>query len=74
MKYFRFLVFGNAISAYGSYLNMLALNLFAYELTKSALFSDFFSRSGSPPDSSRDSWRDASCTTAGESSSWSPPR
>ncbi|NEC91729.1 MFS transporter [Streptomyces sp. SID12501] len=42
MKYFRFLVVGNAISAYGSYLNMLALNLFAYELTKSPLFSGLF--------------------------------
>ncbi|WP_075737583.1 MFS transporter [Streptomyces acidiscabies] len=42
MKFFRFLVLGNAVSAYGSYLNMLALNLFAYELSGSALFSGLF--------------------------------
>lgn len=42
MKSLRFLVPGNAISAYGSYLNMLALNLFAYELSGSALFSGLF--------------------------------
>lgn len=42
MRYFRFLVAGNAISAYGSYLNMLALSLFAYEITGSALFSGLF--------------------------------
>lgn len=42
VKFFRFLVLGNAISAYGSYLNMLALNLFAYQLSGSALFSGIF--------------------------------
>ncbi|MFJ2607118.1 MFS transporter [Streptomyces sp. NPDC087425] len=42
LRYFRVLVLGNAISAYGSYLNMLALSLFAYEISKSALFSGLF--------------------------------
>lgn len=37
MRHFRFLVVGNAVSAYGSYLDMVALNLFAYSLTGSAL-------------------------------------
>ncbi|RKR91954.1 putative MFS family arabinose efflux permease [Micromonospora pisi] len=37
MRHFRFLVVGNAVSAYGSYLDMVALNLFAYALTGSAL-------------------------------------
>ncbi|MFY1638004.1 MFS transporter [Solwaraspora sp. WMMB335] len=37
MRHFRFLVVGNAVSAYGSYLDMIALNLFAYSLTGSAL-------------------------------------
>ncbi|MFI6763070.1 MFS transporter [Micromonospora sp. NPDC050417] len=36
MRHFQFLVVGNAVSAYGSYLDMVALNLFAYALTGSA--------------------------------------
>lgn len=35
-KNFRFLVAGNAISAYGSYLNLIALNLYALSTTGSA--------------------------------------
>ncbi|MBW1599927.1 MFS transporter [Streptomyces sp. JJ38] len=37
MRYFRFLVAGHAVSAYGVFLNLIALNLFAYETTGSAL-------------------------------------
>ncbi len=37
MRWFRFLVAGNAVSSYGSYLNMVALNLFALRVTHSAL-------------------------------------
>ncbi|MDI5966351.1 MFS transporter [Streptantibioticus silvisoli] len=37
MRWFRFLVAGNAVSSYGSYLNMVALNLFALQVTGSAL-------------------------------------
>ena len=37
MRWFRFLVAGNATSSYGSYLNMVALNLFALHATGSAL-------------------------------------
>lgn len=37
MRYFRLLVLGNGISAYGSYLNMVALNVFVYDATGSAL-------------------------------------
>lgn len=36
MRYFRFLVGGNAVSSYGSYLNMVALNLYALHVTGSA--------------------------------------
>ncbi len=36
MRYFRFLVTGNAVSSYGSYLNMVALNLYALHVTGSA--------------------------------------
>jgi MFS family permease len=36
MRWFRFLVGGNAVSSYGSYLNMVALNLFALHVTGSA--------------------------------------
>ena len=36
MRYFRFLVAGNAISSYGSYLNMVALSLYALHATGSA--------------------------------------
>ena len=35
-KEFRFLVAGNALSAYGSYLNLVALNLYALHVTGSA--------------------------------------
>lgn len=36
MRYFRFLAAGNATSAYGVYLNLVAFNLFVYEATDSA--------------------------------------
>ncbi|MFR9787957.1 MFS transporter [Streptomyces sp. MB22_4] len=42
MRYFRLLVAGNAISAYGSYLNMVALNVFVYDVTHSALAAGVF--------------------------------
>lgn len=42
MRHFRFLVVGNAVSAYGSYLDMIALSLFAYSLTGSALQTGLF--------------------------------
>ncbi|WFE28232.1 MFS transporter [Solwaraspora sp. WMMD791] len=42
MRYFRFLVVGNAVSAYGTYLDMIALSLFAYSLTGSALQTGLF--------------------------------
>lgn len=42
MKYFRLLVLGNGISAYGSYLNMVALNVFVYDVTGSALAAGLF--------------------------------
>ncbi|MFD4632556.1 MFS transporter [Streptomyces sp. NPDC058284] len=42
MRYFRLLVVGNAVSAYGSYLNMVALNVFVYEVTDSALAAGLF--------------------------------
>ncbi|MEV0397364.1 MFS transporter [Polymorphospora rubra] len=42
MRHFRFLAVGNAVSSYGSYLNMVALNLFAYHLTGSALQTGLF--------------------------------
>ncbi len=35
MRWFRFLVIGNAVSSYGSFLNMVALNLFALHVTGS---------------------------------------
>ncbi|MCT9008524.1 MFS transporter [Streptomyces rhizosphaerihabitans] len=37
MRHFRLLVAGNALSAFGSYLNMVSLNVFIYQLTGSAL-------------------------------------
>ncbi|MFC4497755.1 MFS transporter [Streptomyces ovatisporus] len=37
MRCFRFLAAGNAASAYGVYLNLVAFNLFVYEVTDSAL-------------------------------------
>jgi MFS family permease len=37
MRYFRFLVVGYTVSSYGSFLNLVALNLFAYHVTGSAL-------------------------------------
>lgn len=40
--YFYFLVAGYAISSFGSFLNMVALNLFAYYLTGSALQTGLF--------------------------------
>ncbi|MEU5773103.1 MFS transporter [Streptomyces venezuelae] len=42
MRHFRLLVVGNGISAYGSYLNMVALNVFVYEVTDSALAAGIF--------------------------------
>jgi MFS family permease len=42
MRYFRLLVLGNGISAYGSYLNMVALNVFVYDATGSALAAGLF--------------------------------
>ncbi|SDO77253.1 Predicted arabinose efflux permease, MFS family [Streptomyces sp. cf386] len=42
MRYFRLLVLGNGISAYGSYLNMVALNVFIYDATGSALAAGLF--------------------------------
>jgi MFS family permease len=42
MRHFRFLVVGNAVSAYGTYLDMIALSLFAYSLTGSATQTGLF--------------------------------
>lgn len=42
LRHFRLLVVGNGISAYGSYLNMVALNVFVYEVTDSALAAGIF--------------------------------
>ncbi len=42
MRYFRVLVAGAGISAYGSYLNMVALNVFVFHITGSALTSGLF--------------------------------
>ncbi len=42
MKRFRLLVLGNGLSAYGSYLNMVALNVFVYDVTGSALAAGLF--------------------------------
>ncbi|MEU6332094.1 MFS transporter [Streptomyces sp. NPDC047049] len=42
MGYFRLLVVGNGISAYGSYLNLVALNVFIYDVTGSALAAGLF--------------------------------
>ena len=40
--HFRLLVVGNGVSAYGSYLNMVALNVFVYQVTDSALAAGLF--------------------------------
>ncbi|MGW1071666.1 MFS transporter [Streptomyces sp. NPDC002537] len=42
MGHFRLLVIGNGVSAYGSYLNMVALNVFVYHVTGSALTAGLF--------------------------------
>ncbi|MEU9849772.1 MFS transporter [Streptomyces sp. NPDC047985] len=42
MRYFHLLVVGNGISAYGSYLNMVALNVFVYDVTGSAMAAGLF--------------------------------
>ncbi len=42
MRYFRVLVAGAGISAYGSYLNMVALNVYIFHITGSALTSGLF--------------------------------
>ncbi|QEV17830.1 MFS transporter [Streptomyces alboniger] len=42
MRHFRLLVVGNGVSAYGSYLNLVALNVFIYEVTDSALAAGLF--------------------------------
>ncbi|NEE15195.1 MFS transporter, partial [Streptomyces sp. SID7499] len=39
---FRFLVAGYAVSSYGTFLNMVALNLFVYETTGRALAMGLF--------------------------------
>lgn len=40
--WFRVLVVGHAVSAYGSFVNFVAINLFAYQLTGSALQTGLF--------------------------------
>lgn len=42
LRRFRLLVGGNAASSFGSYLNMVALNLFVYEATGSAVATGLF--------------------------------
>lgn len=42
MWHFRLLVLGNTISSYGNFLNMVALNLYAYAVTGSALQTGLF--------------------------------
>lgn len=42
MRHFRLLAIGNGISAYGSYLNLVALNVFIYQVTGSALTAGLF--------------------------------
>ena len=42
LKRFRVLVGGYSMSAFGSYLNMVALNLFVYETTGSAIATGLF--------------------------------
>ncbi|MEV6121673.1 MFS transporter [Streptomyces sp. NPDC052077] len=42
MRHFRLLVVGNGVSTYGSYLNMVALNVFVYDVTGSALAAGLF--------------------------------
>ncbi|MFI9718770.1 MFS transporter [Streptomyces sp. NPDC052396] len=42
MRHFRLLLAGNGISAYGSYLNMVALNVFVYHATGSALTAGLY--------------------------------
>ncbi|MFF3767607.1 MFS transporter [Streptomyces sp. NPDC001922] len=42
MRHFRILVAANGISAYGSYLNLVALNVFVYHLTESAFLAGLF--------------------------------
>lgn len=42
MRHFRLLAFGTGISAYGSYLDMVALNIFVYHITRSALATGLF--------------------------------
>lgn len=41
-RYYRFLVAGYAVSSYGTFLNMVALNLFVYETTGRALAMGLF--------------------------------
>ncbi|HEY0640324.1 MAG TPA: MFS transporter [Pseudonocardiaceae bacterium] len=42
LGWFRVLVVGHAVSAYGSFVNFVAINLFAYQLTGSALQTGLF--------------------------------
>lgn len=42
MRHFRLLALGNGISAYGSYLDMVALNIFIYHITGNALITGVF--------------------------------
>ena len=42
LGWFRVLVAGHAVSAYGSFVNFVAINLFAYQLTGSALQTGLF--------------------------------
>lgn len=42
MRHFRLLTLGNGISAYGSYLDMVALNIFIYHITGNALITGVF--------------------------------
>ncbi len=42
MRNFRLLTLGNGISAYGSYLDMVALNIYVYHITGSALITGLF--------------------------------
>lgn len=42
MRYFRLLVLSNGVSAYGSYLNLVALNVFVYQVTGSPMAAGIF--------------------------------
>ncbi len=42
MRHFRLLILGNGISAYGSFLDLVALNTFVYHITRNALLTGLF--------------------------------